>query len=340
MRLFFGCSFLVFVVSVAQAQIVNDSGADRDKGVRELGSGRWLSPFDSFLLDDRYRIGDEWGKQVVTKDKLAEGDAVYRRAAYATARVGGGTGFYLGLFNNEHLIATNHHVCPSVWDCVGLQARFTALKKSFTVVKMLGSWTAVDLAILVIAIPSGDDAELLRAYAGNFDFKGSIVPGQPLLTAGYGVADNPQRGLVVNQDSDCKVFSDTDEFMFMPDPDEFNPGPYKAWSFANGCDVSHGDSGSAMVDRSTGKVIGLIWTGRIPKSAKVQSSTYLNQLLIDKGAEIWSELSYGVPAAKIHAFVSDLLLQKDLGVDVEATLAEWIHLPAEKQPDGDADAKP
>ena len=86
----------------------------------------------------------------------------------------------------------------------------------------------------------------------------------------------------------------------MPDPDALNPGTYDAWSFANGCDVSHGDSGSAMVDRKTGKPIGLIWTGKIPKSPKVQQSQYLNEILQKQSPEIWTELSYAVPAAKIR----------------------------------------
>lgn len=85
----------------------------------------------------------------------------------------------------------------------------------------------------------------------------------------------------------------------MSDPDELNTGRHQVWSFANGCDVSHGDSGSAMVDLQTGEVVGLIWTGKIPKSTRVQSSEYLEELIENPNEDIWNELSYAVPAAKI-----------------------------------------
>jgi hypothetical protein len=93
----------------------------------------------------------------------------------------------------------------------------------------------------------------------------------------------------------------------MGDPDDLNPGPNKVWSFANGCDVSHGDSGSAMFNRNTGEIVGLIWTGRIPKDASVQKSDYLREILDENNSkEIWQQLSYAVPAEKIK----DVLTQE------------------------------
>src|SRR3712207_6050691 len=85
----------------------------------------------------------------------------------------------------------------------------------------------------------------------------------------------------------------------MADPDELNPGPYKAWSFSHACDISHGDSGSAMVDRRTGEVVGIVWTGRIPKSAEYQNSATLMELLRLPQPAIWNQLSYAVPAVKM-----------------------------------------
>jgi hypothetical protein len=93
----------------------------------------------------------------------------------------------------------------------------------------------------------------------------------------------------------------------MADPDELNPGSYQAWSFANGCDVSHGDSGSAMVDRDSGDVVGIIWTGRIPKTPDIQDSKVLDDLLRTQSPRIWKELSYAVPAAKIREVLQRIL---------------------------------
>ena len=116
----------------------------------------------------------------------------------------------------------------------------------------------------------------------------------------------------MNYDDDCKVFSGENEFRFMADPDDLNTGSYKAWSFANGCDISHGDSGSAMIDRESGDVVGIIWTGKIPKSNRVQNSQYLEQLISNPNEEIWKELSYAVPAQKIGQYLNDLLDSNEL----------------------------
>ncbi len=254
--------------------------------------------FKSFVVNPTYRIGDEWGKKPVTEADLAA-NSHFRRIALATARVGGATGFFLGEYKGKLIMATNHHVCPTESACLGSAARFPILAGQAKIIDFYGTWTDVDLALFEIQVENADLRKALLEVASPFQFNSQLARGQKLLTIGFGVGDNPRRTIVANQDNDCLVFSDTDEFRFMADPDDLNPGPYKAWSFANGCDVSHGDSGSAMVDRESGKVIGIIWTGRIPKSEKVQNSAYLKNLLQNPNEDIWKELSYGVPASKM-----------------------------------------
>ena len=257
-----------------------------------------------YSFTNNYQIGSEWGKRVVTAQEMQKNGDVYRRTALATAKTGGGTGFYLGKFNGFHVMATNHHVFEKPENCLGLTVKFTEMKQVFECTTFFGSWSDVDLALFAIQVNTPEQENALAAVAGGFAFHDDIYPGQPLITIGHGVAENPTRKLVANYDSDCKVFSEKNDFHFMGDPDDYNPAPYKAWSFSNGCDVSHGDSGSAMVDRNTGKVVGIIWTGRIPKKAEVQNSDYLNQMLQKKSSEIWTELSYAVPAPKIGEFLT------------------------------------
>lgn len=276
----------------------------------------------SFVFDNTYRIGDEWGKKPVRNiDSLSP---KIQRVLHATARVGGATGFYVGKFNGRHIVATNFHVCEDEWSCVGSNARFTSLSRAFRIVKWLGSWNTVDLSLLVIAVDRDEDAELLAANAIPFDWDAEFSRGLELATAGFGIADNPNREVMLNVDSDCKVFSDANEFRLMADPDSLNPGPYRAWSFSNGCDVSHGDSGSAMVDRATGRPVGIIWTGKIPKSPKVQSSAYLNDLMANPAEDIWTELSYGVPAPKMREYLVQWLSQNTVDPDVRGVLSELI----------------
>lgn len=258
--------------------------------------------------NDTYQIGSEWGKLKVEEKSLVKRSLVFQRAAKATAKLGGGTAFYLGEFAGEHVIATNYHVCKTFFSCSSNKANFTMLKRKFKLKKFLGSWPEIDLALITLTVKNDEDALLLSEVAGNFDFYGNIFKGQELLTIGHGVANNRRnRAMVANQDSDCVVFSEDGEFKLMADPDDLNPGPYKAWSFSNGCEVSHGDSGSAMVDRNTGKVLGIIWTGRIPKNKRVQDSSYLKELLKNGGEDVWKQLSYAVPAMKMPSVLKKVI---------------------------------
>lgn len=264
-----------------------------------------------------YQLGDEWGKKPVTAASAAAAGPVFERAAKATARYGGATAFYLGFFNGHHLMATNHHVAEGM-GC-GARADFPLLGKSFPCERIYGDWKEIDLAVFSIRVAPGDEAAL-SGVGGNFAFDAAIYPGQRLLTIGFGVAGNPGRVMMASRDSDCRTFSGRGDFRKMADPDDFNPGPDKVWSFANGCDISHGDSGSAYVDLETGEVVGIVWTGRIPKSPQVGSSRYLAEMQRAQGAEIWTELSYTVPAARIRDGLEASLASGSLSADAAATI--------------------
>lgn len=255
---------------------------------------------------DSYRIGDEWGKRPVTAESLAGSRPAFRRAALATARVGGATGFYLGKFAGAHVVATNYHVYSSERACLGARVNFPLLGASGICENFLGTWSDVDLTLFTIRV-SDSDAAKLESVGGNFLFGEDVRPGQPLLTIGFGVAGNIMRTVMANEDSDCYVFSESGEYRFMADPDRWNPGNYRAWSFALGCDVSHGDSGSAIVDRESGHVVGIIWTGNIPKTAAAQSSNGLQEMFKGRSEGIWTELSYAVPSKKIGEHLRSVL---------------------------------
>lgn len=288
--------------------------------VPELGTGE-LVPVPQELLDDTYRIGDEWGKKRVEQEDLNKSEQL-RLIATATGMLNGATSFYIGEYAGYHVVASNNHVCPT--SCLGKSVRFPILNFSAKVTKFFGTWTDIDMSLMAIEL-TDEQAAKLQAVARPFDFTDSIEPGEELITVGFGRGDNPNGYLVANADSDCKVFSAKDEFRFMRDPDELNPGKYKVWSFAHGCDVSHGDSGSAIVDRHTGNVIGLLWTGRIPKLEKVQSSAYLDEMLATHSEEIWQELSYAVPAKKIQEFLRGVIAGGTLDAESKTAIEAVIH---------------
>lgn len=273
---------------------------------------------------DTYRIGDEWGKQPISDEDMAALPAL-ERTAHATASVGGATGFLLGKFNNQWILATNYHVCPRERSCLGDWVDFTKGSFRLRVSKFLKSWTAIDLSLLVLEVDSGSSEEkYLEKYGRNFAFNGSWTPGMELVTVGFGAAGNPWREMVGTWDSDCKVFSQTEDVRFLPDPDQLNPGPYSTWSIAVGCDVSHGDSGSSMVNRTTGEVIGIVWTGKMPKSKRVQDSQYLTQMLNSNSPEIWQELNFVVPASAMLNVIRESVNKDNLDPNARSTLEQLI----------------
>ncbi len=282
--------------------------------------------YDSRVGDTKdYRIGDEWGKIRVTKVMMDSETPAFVRAVSATAKLPkGGTGFYLGKFNNEHILATNHHVCPTRSYCDGDNVSFPVFKKKFKVVGFYITLPQIDLTLLKIKVKEQDEAELM-AVAKNFSFQKDVTRGMELLTSGFGVGGNPGSVMMVNQDSDCKVYSGDGEYRLMADPDTMNPGSYKAWSFAHSCDISHGDSGSAMVERSTGDVVGIVWTGKLPKSKFVQSSAELIHLLNNPSEAIWEELAYAVPAPKIADSLRKILGDRNLHPVTKETISALIN---------------
>ena len=76
----------------------------------------------------------------------------------------------------------------------------------------------------------------------------------------------------------------------------------------------------------TGEPVGIIWTGRIPKSAETQNSKNLDDWLRTKNEKIWKELSYAVPAAKIREVLQKYLTDSpQLPRDTAETISAMIH---------------
>jgi hypothetical protein len=264
------------------------------------------------ILD--YQIGSTWGKSIIKQDSLENSSPAIRRAAKATARVrlgfGGATAFAIGQRGDQVLMATNHHVIGSEDQCQNAGISFEMLGiSSLQCDRIIETSTDLDLTIFTISGTTAEQVSKIVSVAKSFN-KDEPRKGRTLATIGYGVAGNPgQRNLMKGLDEDCKIFSPDGESRFMADPDEFNPGPHMTWMFAIGCDVSHGDSGSAIVDRESGDVIGIVSTGKIPKDVKVRESTYLSGIYDAASEDVWKELTYAVPASKIWELLGSALEQ-------------------------------
>jgi hypothetical protein len=256
---------------------------------------------DNTILD--YQIGPTWDKAEVTLNLLSDQNPVLLKTAQATAKLtvmfSTGTGFVVGQKNGQVMLATNHHVIEDQKFCDETKVAFEVLGiKRVRCDKVIVTDTELDLTLFTIKGLTADATSKLIATALPLT-KGGPQKGQNLLTLGYGFAGNDSGKLMVDQGDDCKTYSKDDEMRYMADPDVVNPGPYKTWLFAAGCDVSHGDSGSAVVDRDTGEVVGLLSTGKIPKVAQVRSADFLKKMFDGNTEDVWSELTYVVPFSKI-----------------------------------------
>lgn len=280
------------------------------------------------------QIGPTWDKIQINEQYFKQLSPTQKRAALSIANFKHGTAFFVGLFDDHFVMATNAHVAAndnkdllprnidvltsnptSICTSSGNQSaviepvRFHLRNKSFACEQLIGVWPSVELALFTIKVDPADH-DFFKGIGLKFDFANAPAEGAPLEMMGYGEFMNPGEpnvALMHTMGSTCRTFSRTKDFRYMPDPDEHSPGPYNVWSFANGCSVAWGDSGSPVINSSNGRVVGLIWTARYPKTAAVKDLAFLSQIAKHQSPEVWSQLSYASPALKINAaFEEDL----------------------------------
>lgn len=292
------------------------------------------------------RIGSDWSQEAVDGSELEPDIA---QNALSIAKFRGGTSIYLGKFNGNHLIATNAHLAVEAplqelpngiakylsnpeKACFSkgtrLAFRFTGLKKNFECKRVLGIWSEIELAVYSISVPQDDESHLDQLGV-VFDFQYRPQVDDVLYLLGYGTYRNPSppnNTLLISRNRQCKVFSET--VKLMRDPDAKLQAPYSAWSFANGCSVSWGNSGSGIFLQSTSKAIGVLWTAAFPKRRAITSDDSKLERAIERDPRIiWTQLSYGVPAFKIKEVIERDLRSttsaSSMPIDAE-TLAAWL----------------
>lgn len=284
--------------SMSRTHVLNEEKADDPILLGNKLRQSSKSAFSDLILSDPeiYRIGDEWNKKEISK--IDQIPSQLQPAALASAKVGGATGFYIGNHGGKHIMMTNFHVCDGRLSCSpGAYIHFPLLKIYARVGSFLGKWPDIDTALFSININEGDEDKLADNYL-QVRFDHVYKPFDRLASFGFGGAANKARNLTGIWDEDCVVASR--ELRMIADPDSKNPFPYRVWSFSSGCDVSHGDSGSAFIDFDSGEVVGILWTGTVPKKEEAQNSQKLEQAILNQNSRyIWDNLTYTVPASKI-----------------------------------------
>jgi hypothetical protein len=247
----------------------------------------------SLSFAQKYQIGREWSR-VPIFDRPA-----YKNIAGSVGEISSSaTLFYIGKIKKYHYAITNAHVCSSYSDCENDFIEFFYHKSPSgeglkgRVVKVALIEKSLDLALLKISF---DNLKQIERLPLALRLSNQAVSTQePLMILGYGIHENQYGTLTVGDDQDCRTFDN--QVRKIADPDRINPIPYRVYSLPIGCDASHGDSGSPILHKKTGGVIGLLWTGKVPKHKSMQLDTFRKLPL----KFLWSQLNYMVPAYLIR----------------------------------------
>jgi hypothetical protein len=254
---------------------------------------------------DPFQIGSTWGAEEVTSNFLnTENSFEITRAAVNTVYIrtlfAKGTGFFLGEHNGDMLVATNAHVLKNIPSCTvsPVIIDFNSINLTYTCSKVIGIWRSIDFAIISLNTNPTSHRALSRIEPLQFDFKADILKNNLLMTIGHGDKNSSGSKLTLKRDEDCRVYSPSEQFKRLKNPVEKDA--LSVLSFAMGCDIAPGDSGSPVMDRKTGKVLGIAWSTYSPKPAIVRSQAYMERLREQESEDVWEYLSYAVPASEIR----------------------------------------
>lgn len=210
-----------------------------------------------------YQIGQEWNREIMTKDLLSDSQLSKAFFSYGTAvlekekKIYPNGVVYLGEFLGKHLIAVPYHQLTQAkaggtkYSCSNFSYIFPGVKENpISAGETLVELPEVDQAICEIIL-HGKEHKLQGA---QWKWETNLQVFAPLLVMGRGSYD-PQYRLSFDRSQECKVLGNP------KNPQWFqNKGYPGSWRLAMGCDVSHGDSGSAVYFRDSGNLAGFVTT--------------------------------------------------------------------------------
>lgn len=304
-----------FPIAVAMALLLSSCGGSKDSGLlSSVDNGRFDAQSST---SSPYRLGSSWNRINLLSQPQYLQDMQIRRIALATAKIVSafniGTGFYLGKIDGEYLVATNYHVFANVLTC-GLTTfaplvKFTLAGVSGICKRIIVDLPDIDLIIFSLEKSNAIENGLKDILPLRFAFDLDITKGTPLVTVGHGKALNEDLLPHIEMSEDCRVLSPSSRYKILSNPDPDDHLKLQVWSFATGCDLSPGDSGSAVLNAKTGHVLGIFWASPSPKPTVYQVSDYLRNIEDEESRDVWKNLSYAVPSIvikdKLNDFVKD-----------------------------------
>lgn len=268
--------------------------------------------YSNVVISQSYQVGEFWSKEHISK-AAPQSQSLKESVGEVGARA---TLFYIGKINNKYWAITNNHVCSNKiinsvqsnrCDNQWIKFHYYKNKRGQSLSGLIKGVPLVikslDLALLEISF---DNLDTFKRAPKALKFSNQRpYPHQELISVGYGFHQNEYGSLMIEDKSfDCQVFSS--DIRTTTDPDTQNPLDYKVSSFLHGCDVSHGDSGSPILDRNSYEVVGLLWSGKYPKSEKIAQRGF-EKLEIEY---LWQQLNYASPGYIINKKLSKFFKNK------------------------------
>lgn len=221
-----------------------------------------------------------------------------------TARIDsekGGTAFYVGKYAGYYLMITNYHTF-SEQICANskTQIYFQQLKQRLRCQKLIAQFKDIEVTFFAIRIPDSLKP-YFETHQLKFDFQKSAQLREPLLTAGFGDYQNTSRRLTFEDSSHCMVLTDPLQPRFI----QATGTPFGAWSFVHGCEISSGDSGSAVLNRNTNKIVGINWATHADKSQDEENYKQIENFIQTQSPKLWTSFSLVTPAWVIKKYVQE-----------------------------------
>ena len=274
-------------------------------GNGDLTVGDFPNSGTESIKQSDFQIGASWDAQnLTTQNVIDTNNFVISQGASSTVLIrtlfAKGTGVFLGQFNDRYLVATNAHVLKNIPTCAvtPVVVQFKLANLAYTCSKVIGIWPDVDFALITLRTRNGSHAFLDQLNPPKMAFKRPLLKNTMLYSFGHGAFQNSDNNLTLKAGDDCRIYSGDNTLRRLQDPNQ--EGAKKVPSFAVGCDISPGDSGSPLIDRNSGEIYGLVWSTQTPKPLTVRSSAYMQRLRAENSDEVWSNLAYGVPATAIR----------------------------------------
>lgn len=247
-----------------------------------------------------YQVGDQWDRVTMEDPK----DLAYQTLLLSRTGMGPiGTGVYLGVFGDKHIVMTAAHVYPELSSCseeVNFLFKHNGLR--FYVTCSGWSYKLKDNDVMFFAIQTENPEHLNFFKPVSFDTK--HIAGESLNLVGVTRDYNYDYSWNIDDQKDCRLLSSTQKIVIDPDCGVYPGTPTQSWSLPIGCDGKHGDSGAPIFNKDL-KLKGLLWTGKFPKQN--QSSSQLLNDLQYQSERIWTDYNYIVPISSVEKEIDHIL---------------------------------